>query len=112
MSDELKPCPFCGGKATISVHDNHYQPCCTNDNCIAADLYNEWLYPRSYERAVREWNTRAERTCHDTAQEARSFTCSVCGTHCHTLTRKDTTDHWERRIPEFCPSCGAKVVEA
>lgn len=31
-----------------------------------------------------------ERTCHDTAQEARTFTCSV---------------------PEFCPRCGAKVVD-
>lgn len=110
MNGELKPCPFCGGEATISVHDNHYQPCCANDNCIAADLYNEWLYPRSYERAVREWNTRAERTC-ENVHLFSGFRCNECKTTWHTLMRDEAGD-WQKTNPKFCPNCGAKVTGA
>lgn len=68
MSEELKPCPFCGGRGY--VHEYNYQagyffaacyntdddlnpkyPICPLSNCATRD------YPSS-EEAIKAWNTR------------------------------------------------------
>ena len=104
MSEELRPCPFCGGEARLETYGGTAcavvcQTCgCgtptmrLDDGMIAADL----------------WNRRAERTCrmeyneqgsHDEYYPTECYDCSECG--------HMTYDG----VPTFCPNCGAKVVD-
>ena len=55
MNEELKPCPFCGGKAELLKLDvSEYFVHCPNPNCfIGQDL----LY-RSKKTAIKKWNRR------------------------------------------------------
>lgn len=64
MSEELKPCPFCGSPGNIrhvenewggwgQERDDEYYPECSNDYC-PIELYAE----HSYEEAVESWNIR------------------------------------------------------
>ena len=117
MSEELKPCPFCGGEARFETYGGTAcavvcQTCgCgtptmrLDDGMIAADL----------------WNHRAERTCRveeDTKRASQTQlvvtkSCSECG-HCF-----GAETHYERmfegmvlneiELPRYCPRCGAKV---
>lgn len=111
-SEVLSPCPFCGGEAHLSV-----DPEGTRD--INGRL---WAYTVVCERcaatsgltfsgqmAADEWNRRAERTCRigmDVEKvetdlgmiEVREYWCSEC------YGRMMADD-------DYCPSCGAKVVE-
>ena len=56
---------------------------------------------------IEAWNTRAERTCYNAIgygfipdEDTPAFKCSECGeTH--------LCDNWY----DYCPNCGAKVVE-
>jgi|24BtaG_2_1085350.scaffolds.fasta_scaffold18961_3 Lar family restriction alleviation protein len=66
MSEELKPCPFCGGEMqiydsplndTVSESYRVYMPQCKNDNCIAGD---DGYYGKSPEDAIKAWNRRAK----------------------------------------------------
>lgn len=89
MTNELKHCPFCGGK---KKHD---------DNCYIALLAERVSFWSTDERELTEaWNTRYERTC--TMIEAKGlfeWRCSECNEYNDLPT-----------IPNFCPECGAKVV--
>lgn len=54
---DLKPCPFCGGKAEIMMDDDwsEWDVSCSNRNCI---LY-EWAGRfNTREEAIAEWNRR------------------------------------------------------
>lgn len=115
MSEELKPCPFCGGPAETSRGLHNYDmwgiwcPDCKISVCA--------LYP-SEQDAIDAWNRRAERTCrmvdcgsHDTcvvnselsdgnimSMEFGYRQCSDCGAFvfdCPTV--------------HYCPICGARV---
>lgn len=107
MSSELKPCPFCGGKAALLdarsyrrglVEDPYYVGC----ECGAQTYdYDTPL------KATEAWNTRHERTCLMVYREEYSgdelyptecYQCQECG--CVTNEGK----------PNYCPNCGAKVV--
>lgn len=53
MSDELKPCPFCGGEAKCEIQDGemfYFVECvdCGNATC-------GWVYES---RAIEKWNAR------------------------------------------------------
>lgn len=49
---KLKPCPFCGGEASIYVaYDDGYCVCCDECGCCLP-VYN------TEEDAIREWNRR------------------------------------------------------
>ena len=111
MTDELKPCPFCGGEAHISASSDGYGVECWNRRCI--DMQMDEL-PTEAE-AIDAWNTRAERTCRDTGGYLM-FRCSECGCSVEV----DDFDSGEPNIfvdgiaatPRYCPNCGAKVVDA
>lgn len=59
MSVELKPCPFCGGKAkkqaveTTILSDTYWGARCTKCNCGTAGYLN-------YNDAIKAWNRRSD----------------------------------------------------
>ena len=65
---ELKPCPFCGGKAEIQkdvryprprrTRKKAYEVICTNIDCIIYRADN--VYYLKMKDAVEAWNKRAE----------------------------------------------------
>lgn len=66
MTEELKPCPFCG-KAAILEHERQcvgyaddftgFSMHCSNPACIGRDMFT--VYKTSYE-AIEAWNRRAQ----------------------------------------------------
>ena len=52
---ELKPCPFCGGRAKLIVVNNQYQVMCDGYACLAKQ---GWWERKDY--AINAWNRRAE----------------------------------------------------
>jgi len=63
MTDQLKPCPFCGGKPEVysdwelehSIGERTYWIMCNNDGChVQVFLDNEYS---SKESAAKAWNT-------------------------------------------------------
>lgn len=61
MSEELKPCPFCGKDADIFEDSNNFLNIgCSDIDCIGSDL--EWVSPldeaTELTRAIAAWNTR------------------------------------------------------
>lgn len=111
MSEELKPCPFCGGEALFETYGG--TACavvCQTCHCgtATARLYDGM-------EAVKAWNRRAERTCRDIDHMGDAIKCSECGeTTLNTLYWVDldnglstVTSH----RPRFCSNCGAKVTD-
>lgn len=127
MSDELKVCPFCGGDARIHSKvlaegfDSGYWAVC--DECGKGDT----LPHESEEEAEAAWNARAAVTdgqlamaVYDGRAWQRVREChmvpvslydeeGVDGIECDECGWSDVHE-WYDPMPEFCPSCGAKVV--
>ena len=121
MSVELKPCPFCGGEASLYGGTNFetarsaYYVECSDPLCPVcpttptADL----IAYKTEAKAAEAWNTRAERTCKpaNVAEYAwDDFECSECGW----VTWSFLMEHEGCGTvckPRYCPNCGAKVVE-
>ena len=102
MSEELKPCPHCGGTrvhiagaGAIGVPGVSWVFC---DGCLSQGGICDTV-----EEAVELWNRRAERTCHDEAGSQQSFLCSECGWFWN--------DQEDELGFSYCPNCGAKVVD-
>ena len=52
---ELKPCPFCGGNASVRKESMWYEVCCDDCPCNVGRC---WFAKR--EEAIEAWNRRAE----------------------------------------------------
>ncbi|WP_075844666.1 Lar family restriction alleviation protein [Collinsella bouchesdurhonensis] len=96
---DLLPCPFCGGEALnvewVTSHDERgWAVACKNSECL---MNQGARILRTEAEAAEAWNRRAERTCRaiydgdDSGHEFRYYEPSY--------------------VPNFCPECGAKVVE-
>ena len=110
MSEELKPCPFCGGKARMHVafasggdHSVGVYVECPECRSQSGTKWDDG----AQEKAAEGWNRRAERTCRmeynkewsgDELYPTECYNCSEC--------RYMTCDG----MPSYCPNCGAKVV--
>lgn len=124
---ELKPCPFCGGKARVikatnivgkKVYAVYCQDCYIANNQLIPDgetFYwavnpdepqvsdgRQAFFYDEIDKAVEHWNTRYERTCRVILPSKpifvdNDFRCSECDAIMY---------------PNFkyCPMCGAKVI--
>lgn len=139
MSDELKPCPFCGGE--VRIHSkvlaegfgSGYWAVC--DECGKGDT----LPHESEEEAAAAWNARAAVTDEQFAVAVHDGRAWQVVRTCEMLEVQtgEKTDYWdaeeiiwhcqscheERAVyafgedggvwaekPKFCPNCGAKVA--
>lgn len=127
MSDELKPCPLCGGEVRIHRRTDGQVDGIVCDECLltleAVDVYPEW---HTLDELVRRWNARAAvtdeqfslavhdgrawqvvRECRNVGEETDDdFKCSLCG---ESYNESDDMAMPASRI-DWCFSCGAKVV--
>lgn len=104
MSMKLKPCPFCGGEVKVlpwadrHTWGNECPFFCGCSKCrTVGDCYG------TEAEAVAAWNTRVERTCRMETEESCQnwMSCSECH-----------ADYYNDQPINYCPNCGAKVVEA
>ena len=117
MSNELLPCPFCGGKAVILVdatrpasYRDRLRVGCETAGCRGF-YHAAWAYYETPEQAAEAWNTRLQGTCkvkrstdmtdpYEYAPHEYWRYHMECGGH---------FDWDEPTPPEFCPCCGGKV---
>lgn len=110
---ELLPCPFCGGKAQLAQSDiGCYSVVCAKCNTgIFKPRYEqgEWSAYRTEAEAIRAWNTRYKRTCKNLNKRGYSLRleCSSCGYSSITTNCVERLDEKQN----YCPNCGAKVVD-
>lgn len=115
MSDvKLKPCPFCGGEASINRPSGRMLFCVVCDDCDANGGYYF-----TEEDAARAWNDRAERTCRIVEVETGEladysdtdeviFHCKSCHAERGIFSYDEDGNVFSQR-PEYCPNCGARV---
>lgn len=66
MSEKLKPCPFCGGKADIKreldvdLGGTFYSVQCRSCRASSGDKYASEDCPQLYEEVREKWDTRKE----------------------------------------------------
>lgn len=110
MSNDLKPCPFCGGKASMRLYySGRFGVEC--DECrVRGRVFDD------DSDAAEMWNTRAGQTCRNEVVEINkltpvefrtdNFRCS----HCSETFYADNEGINHPIDFAHCPSCGAKVV--
>lgn len=121
---ELKPCPCCGPKAFITPSTKCDPQ--AGKHCWTAELRchecglnisrSEATEKEALHEAIEAWNTRAERTCKPDVFMDEQITESIqrwlgeceCG-----AILGEGTDEYRVSLcfPNYCPCCGAKVVE-
>ena len=126
MTDEttLLPCPLCGSKGTMheieSGYGTDYAICCNYKGCRLSEVPNHNHSSKTEAEAVAAWNARTERTCKpqgewervSQTQEIRHIYCE-CGEELGTDERASAPFAIETKayLPNYCPNCGAKVVD-
>lgn len=100
MSEELKPCPFCGWEAEETNNEGFPAMRCSNPDCFAGV---EWVNHIKREFLREYWNTRAELI----TPQNKAF-CVHCGA---ALMYAISVDGGIHVIDNFCSNCGAKVVD-
>lgn len=101
MTEELKPCPFCGGNPDVYSWNGGGVVWVRCRSCgIDYKAY------ANADEAIEAWNTRYERTCkmipNGETDFAATLACSACG---------NVESVYAISSDEFnyCPNCGARV---
>lgn len=108
---ELKPCPFCGGKAEKITNSD----CFTSIGCLRCNpVFGVMIQAMTESEAIAAWNTRVERTCRNEKDKWSRFAkylfvCSVCGWNLADV-GNDAIDI-SAGLMKRCPMCGAKIIE-
>lgn len=102
---ELLACPFCGGEAIYGKSEASGRVRAVCVDCLAS---TDWL--AGTDEAAAAWNRRAERTCNvessHVEQKIGDYSYLEVELSCgHAFTWDDGTP------PDYCPNCGAKVVD-
>lgn len=120
--EELKPCPFCGGKPTFESESYRYgggdlflyynvDVVCngcgvrmTVENPSACD----GCVPEEYalDFAIEAWNTRHERTCKNESDYSE-WVCSECQCWIPLDTSEDAIKNGSKW--NYCPHCKARI---
>lgn len=113
---DLLPCPFCGGQAEIhATHDvdtgeiDGWFVWCNNKRCECKPETNDYT---TEAEAVAAWNTRAERTCKPLGTIRYDYEGGYAGFEYET--ELSCGHKWRDSYgdyPNYCPNCGAKVVD-
>lgn len=126
MNIELKPCPFCGGKAEARISPNSrseegesfYEVRCKKCGVhVTGKSFNFWTVEYNAEKpqdllsAVNRWNKRAceesERKTGKWINHKDEHQCSICG---EVVIEEVYDGEWgSNGIYEYCPYCGAKM---
>ena len=113
MSEELKPCPFCGGKVEIFQDDNEeYCVLCVNCNSLHRYCYDTWAEFKTEAEAISSWNRRADiqKTCiftyHD---DLHCWECSECENAI--FFASDSLNSPKDNDYRYCPFCGSKIIK-
>lgn len=105
---ELLSCPFCGGESngqsTVNVTETARSGPRFGVHCYFCGARVEFF--ETMDEAVAAWNTRVERTCHETEIDKFFRGCDSCGWMWEVF-----YSFGKRERPRYCPNCGAKVVE-
>ena len=99
MSERLKPCPFCGGRARVLEWGHASRVEC--EHCLAR-IQEPWQKGE----AVKLWNTRP--TCSNVAPKLApfDFQCSACDL----IWEFDNGTMGENEF-YHCPKCGREIKE-
>ena len=128
---DLKPCPFCGSDNIAhrtwwnSLHETGHFIECYDCGCKTGFLVDDSAFVAAVHdteaEAIEAWNTRHERTCEvtdiDTGNEAayehyeHIMHCKSCHHEYGYVQYNEDGDTWMDELPNFCPNCGAKVVD-
>lgn len=126
MTRKLEPCPFCGSMSSrpweheegcyLRIHGDTQEDWYTagyhrNSDDFDIVAANEHQFDRhSNEDLIQAWNTRYKRKCHGVKNESKPkdqwVRCSEC--NCGLWWQDPTTSE---HVINFCPSCGAEVVD-
>lgn len=124
MNIELKPCPFCGGKAEARISPNSrseegasfYEVRCKKCGVhVTGKSFNFWTVEYNAEKpqdllsAINRWNKRAyeegeRKTGKWIRVDSNTFKCSLCGNF---LNFRGVNAG--RGDANYCPNCGKKL---
>ena len=94
MEYQLKPCPFCDGKAEFYRDTDYFVYIeCTRCCATMGSFVNK-------EDATKAWNTRTEHTC-------KVYSWDELGIHLTCGHDNKVINH--EVFPYYCPICGARV---
>lgn len=117
MTNEIKPCPFCGEKPKVVKDISVSWVVCDNENCM---VYARTLLKKTRREAIETWNTRAkdiavptkERTCHMELRKQGMVYDVFYFDCCDKEYVENKCDGQASKISgDVCPYCGAKVME-
>jgi len=87
MTENLKPCPFCGDASDLEIRDRGYP--WYSINCVTCGMMT-WAY-KTKDEAIRRWNTRADMHA-SLADERDKYKClyEMRGVEINRLTASNT----------------------